>query len=99
MEFDWTANVFDFTVQASKSFLVIEPHIGIGAAFGSSATDAGLSSEVSVVDGSGKVIGAVADESGKVVDASGKEIGKVVKGTGEVIDGTGKTIGRVVTGG
>lgn len=52
LEFDWAANVIDFRVQASKSFLIVEPHIGFGATLGSAETNAGLTSSVSVSDGS-----------------------------------------------
>jgi hypothetical protein len=50
LDFDWTANVIDLKAQVSKSFLIIEPHFGLGAAFGSAETNAGLKSTVSVPD-------------------------------------------------
>lgn len=50
LDFDWTANVIDLKAQVSKSFLIIEPHFGLGAAFGSAETNAGLKSSVSAVD-------------------------------------------------
>ena len=46
LAFDWTANVVDFRVQASKSFLIVEPHIGLGATVGNAETNAGLESSV-----------------------------------------------------
>ena len=76
LEFEWTSNVFDFTVQASKSFVFVEPHIGLGAAIGSSTTDAGLSSEVSVVntDGSDPGISVSDIESISGVDISSTRV-------------------------
>jgi len=61
LDFGWQANVFDFKVQASKSFLIIEPHIGLGAAVGSASTTTGLSTDVSVQGGAVTV-----DQIGKV---------------------------------
>ena len=48
LAFDWEANVFDVKAQLSKSFLIIEPSIGIGYSFGKAATNAGLNSNVEV---------------------------------------------------
>lgn len=42
LEFDWGANVIDLRAQASKKILFIEPHIGLGAAFGFADAGAGL---------------------------------------------------------
>jgi hypothetical protein len=42
LEFDWGANVIDLRAQASKKILFIEPHIGLGAAFGLADSSAGL---------------------------------------------------------
>ncbi len=83
LEFDWTSNVFDFTVQASKSFLVVEPHIGIGAAIGASSTDSGLSSEVSVVDENGDPVAGVSVNdiesiSGVDISSTGVSLGSDV---------------------
>jgi hypothetical protein len=50
LDVDWTANVIDLKAQVSKSFLIIEPHFGLGAAFGSAETNAGLKSTVSATD-------------------------------------------------
>ena len=48
LDFDWTANVFDVKAQVSKSFLIVEPHFGLGADFGSAETNTGLTSDVSI---------------------------------------------------
>ena len=61
--------------------------------------DAGSDTEAagkSVVDGTGRVIGEVADETGKVVDDTGRVIGHVIEDTGDVIDNTGRKIGTVL---
>lgn len=50
LDFDWAANVIDLKAQVSKSFLIVEPHFGLGAAFGSAETNAGLKSTVSATD-------------------------------------------------
>lgn len=48
IDFDWTANVLDFKVQVSKSFLVVEPHIGLGASYGWVKTNAGFDTSIEV---------------------------------------------------
>ena len=50
LEMEWTANVFDVKAQLSKSFLIVEPHIGLAASFGSAETTSGLNADVVVVD-------------------------------------------------
>lgn len=52
LEFDWGANVFDLRAQASKKILFIEPHIGLGAAFGLADSSAGLFTTVYTDDNS-----------------------------------------------
>lgn len=46
VEFDWSANIFDFKAQVSKQFFVIEPHLGLGASYGTAKTNAGFDTEV-----------------------------------------------------
>lgn len=62
LEFGWEANVFDFKAQVSKSFLIVEPHFGLGATVGTASTRTGLSTDISV-DGGG---GVTVDDIGKV---------------------------------
>ena len=73
LDFDWTANVFDVKAQVSKSFLIVEPHFGIGAAFGSAQTNSGLTSEVTVVDGAGNPVAGV--DPSDIQEISGVDIG------------------------
>ena len=42
----WQANVFDFTVQASKSLLLFTPYVGAGASIGFGKAGGGLSSDL-----------------------------------------------------
>lgn len=42
----WTTDSFDFTVQASKSILFIEPYLGVGLSVGKSAVKGGVKSEM-----------------------------------------------------
>jgi hypothetical protein len=48
LDFSWEANVFDFKAQLSKSFLIVEPSIGVGASYGTAGTTSGLTTEVSL---------------------------------------------------
>ncbi|MFA7566450.1 MAG: DUF6588 family protein [Alkalispirochaeta sp.] len=52
LEFGWEANVFDFKAQVSKSFLIVEPHFGVGASVGTATTTTGLSTDITVQGGS-----------------------------------------------
>jgi len=64
LDFDWAANVIDLKAQVSKSFLIIEPHFGLGAAFGGAETNAGLKSTVRAEDAtSGTAVDIAALES------------------------------------
>ena len=75
---DWTANVFDVRLQASKSFLIVEPHIGLGATFGSAETTAGLESNATlrVDSGSGlQTVDASEFEQASGLDVSGNTVG------------------------
>ncbi|MEX2443441.1 MAG: hypothetical protein WD492_07540 [Alkalispirochaeta sp.] len=56
LDFDWTANVFDVKAQVSKSFLIVEPHFGLGAAFGTAETNTGLTASVTAEDENGQDI-------------------------------------------
>lgn len=72
LAFDWAANVVDFRVQASKSFIIVEPHIGIGATVGSAETSAGLESEVTAtINGSSVTASEFADLTGLDVSDTG----------------------------
>lgn len=53
---DWSASVIDVKAQLSQSFLIVEPHVGIGASYGFAATNAGLSTTVTATDGSGNPV-------------------------------------------
>ena len=44
LELGWTTDSFDFTVQASKSILFIEPYLGLGLSIGNSAVKGGVRS-------------------------------------------------------
>ena len=48
LDFSWEANVIDFKAQLSKSFLIVEPSIGLGASYGTAGTTSGLTTEVSL---------------------------------------------------
>lgn len=56
ISFDWSANVLDFKVQVSKRFLVVEPHIGLGASYGWAKTNAGFETSIEVRDSNGVVV-------------------------------------------
>lgn len=56
LDFDWGANVIDLRAQASKKILFVEPHIGLGAAFGISDSSANLSSDVLLDTGGGYTV-------------------------------------------
>ncbi|MFP4152749.1 MAG: DUF6588 family protein [Alkalispirochaeta sp.] len=74
LDFGWQANVFDFKVQASKSFLIIEPHIGLGAAVGSATTTTGLTTDVTVQGGSADLEDIAKEISGVDIDEKGLEL-------------------------
>ncbi len=69
---EWSSNVFDFAVQMSKSFLVLEPHIGLGASYGISSVESGIDADLEVQDGSGNPVAGVdpSDISGAGADVS-----------------------------
>lgn len=56
---EWSANVIDFKVQLSKSFIVVEPHIGLGASYGISQVTSGVEADLVVEDGSGNPVAGV----------------------------------------
>ncbi len=43
---NWTSNIFDFTVQASKRFLFIIPYLGAGLSVGTSSVDGGMATTI-----------------------------------------------------
>lgn len=56
---EWTSNVIDFKVQLSKSFLVVEPHIGLGASYGISTVTSGIEAGLEVQDSGGAAVAGV----------------------------------------
>lgn len=72
LDFGWQANVIDLKTQVSKSFLVIEPHLGLGASYGLASAQTGLSTDVSVTGGSGSITAQQLGEiSGVDIDEDG----------------------------
>jgi len=69
---EWTSNVIDLKVQLSKSFLVVEPHIGFGASYGISTVTSGVDAAIEVQDGSGNPVAGVDAED---IAAAGVDIG------------------------
>ncbi|TVR67524.1 MAG: hypothetical protein EA427_13485 [Spirochaetaceae bacterium] len=71
VDFDWTANVLDFKVQVSKRFIVVEPHIGLGASYGWAKTNSGFDTQVTVFESDGVTESAIsASELGKIAGVS-----------------------------
>jgi hypothetical protein len=77
LEFGWQANVFDFKAQVSKSFLIIEPHFGVGASVGSASTTTGLSTDITVNGGGG----VTADDIGKAAGVDISDDGLFLEST------------------
>jgi hypothetical protein len=48
LNFSWQTSVIDLKVQVSKRLLIITPFIGLGAAYGASSVDGGLTSQLLV---------------------------------------------------
>lgn len=76
LEFEWEASVIDVKAQLSKRFLIIEPHVGLAASFGTATTDAGLSSSVTVNGATDPTL--TADELGEIAGVDISDQGLIV---------------------
>jgi hypothetical protein len=74
--YEWEANVFDLKAQISKSFVVVEPHFGLGASYAMVSADTGIDAGIVVQDSGGTTLAGVSpgDIAGEGSDVSSNGI-------------------------
>ncbi len=84
LNFEWGTSVIDLKVQVSKKILIITPFIGLGAAYGASSVDGGLTSQL-LYDGT-PINQAQIDQIIQAFELAGQDVPDELKeGTGVVV--------------